>query len=195
MRIEELEKEIHLCKRCGLYKNRKNAVPGEGNIFSRIILIGEAPGYHEDLQGRPFVGAAGKFLDELLRIVGIKRENVYITNVVKCRPPNNREPTDQEIKLCSKFLEKQITLIKPKLIITLGNVAKNYIFKKFKLKNEPISKIHGKVYKVVSIDSVITIIPMYHPAAGLYDPKRKDVILKDWLNVRDIIKSIIEENV
>lgn len=185
-----MEKEIKNCKKCDLHRYRKNAVPGEGDINTGILLIGEAPGYHEDIQGRPFVGAAGKFLNELLQLVGIKREEVYITNVVKCRPPNNREPNDDEIRICGKYLDKQISIINPKVIITLGNVAKNYIFKKFKLKNEAISKIHGKIYRIRSIGGDLLIIPMYHPAAGLYDPKRKNDIIKDWLNIRDIIRSI-----
>ncbi len=189
-----MEEEIKRCKRCNLHKNRRNAVPGEGDISSGIMLIGEAPGYHEDVQGRPFVGAAGKFLNELLQLIGIKREDVYITNVVKCRPPNNREPNEDEIKACSKYLEKQISIIRPKIIITLGNVAKNYIFKKFKLRNEAISKIHGKVFKIQSIDSCIIIIPMYHPAAGLYDPRKKNEIIKDWLNIKGIVKNVLSKD-
>jgi len=128
--IENIKKEVKNCRKCDLHKQRSNSVAGEGLPHSTIMLIGEAPGYWEDQKGRPFVGAAGKFLDELLRIAGLERKDVFITNILKCRPPRNREPTQEEIRACTPYLNRQIDIIKPRLIITLGNVATFYILKK-----------------------------------------------------------------
>ena len=180
----KLEELIRKCARCELYKSRTNVVVGGGNRKAKIILIGEAPGYFEDIKGEPFVGKAGMFLNECLRCAGLSRNDVYITNVVKCRPPNNRTPKPEEIKACSIYLEKQLELIKPKVIICLGNVAIKYIFRKYGLKIEPISKIHGRVYEVFGT----YIIPMFHPAAALYNANFKQVILEDWKKLRNFLK-------
>ncbi len=167
--LEKIEEEIRNCKRCPLHKGRKNAVPGEGGNKKKIMFIGEAPGRREDELGRPFVGAAGKFLDELLSEINLSREDVYITNVVKCRPPNNRDPTDEEIALCSPYLERQIEILKPRIICPLGRFAAKYILEKYGFEMSSISKVQGKIF-----EGEVIIIPMYHPAAALYHQNLKD---------------------
>lgn len=181
--MEKLKKEcLELCKRHPLYQEGTSPVFGEGSLNAEIILIGEAPGYHESLTGRPFCGAAGKILDELLESIGIKREKVYITNVVKLRPPNNREPKPEEIKAFSPYLERQIGIIKPKVICTLGNYSTVFIFEKYGLKNQiqGISKIHGKVFGVKTLFKSIKIIPFYHPAVATYNRNMKEILEKDF---------------
>ena len=188
--MEELEEKIKICKACSLWQNRTNAVPGEGNLNAKIMLIGLGPGYWEDQKGRPFVGKAGQLLNQLLENVGLKRENVYITNVVKCIPPNNR-PTEEQIATCtSLYLKKQIEIISPKIIITLGEIATRWVFLRYSLKYTSMGKLHGKPIKVSNIFGVLTIIPMYHPASALYNPQLKDTLLYDWKSVEDILKSV-----
>ncbi len=187
--IEEINKEIRKCKKCRLYLNRKNPVPGEGSINTSIMIIGEAPGYFEDIQGRPFVGQAGKILDELLSIANLNREKVFITNIVKCRPPENRVPKDDEINSCKDYLEKQIEIINPKIIITLGNVSTQYIFNKYGLEFESMSSIHGKIFDI--IEYKIKIIPLYHPAAALYNPKIEKIMKNDWKKISLFLKNIV----
>ncbi len=167
--LEKIEEEIKNCKKCPLYRNRKNAVPGEGGHKKRIMFIGEAPGRREDELGRPFVGAAGKFLDELLSEIGLTREDVYITNVVKCRPPNNRDPTEEEISLCSPYLERQIEILKPRIICPLGRFAAKYVLERYGFEMSTISRVQGKIF-----EGDVIIIPMYHPAAALYHQNLKD---------------------
>jgi len=187
--LEKLSLQIKSCEKCPLYKNRKNAVPGEGNWKSKIMLIGEAPGFNEDEQGRPFVGKAGKLLEEFLNSIGKNREDVFITNVVKCRPPNNRQPEEDEIKICtSLYLDKQIELIKPKLIVCLGNVSANYIFKKFGLKFESMKKTHGKIFSISNLFIQTKIIATYHPAAILRNQNLMSIAKADW----EIIKEVID---
>jgi len=190
--LEKLSLQIKSCEKCPLYKNRKNAVPGEGNWRNRIILIGEAPGFNEDEQGRPFVGKAGKLLEVFLSSVGKKREEVFITNVVKCRPPNNRQPEEEEIKICtSLYLDKQIELIKPKLIVCLGNVSANYIFKKFGLKFESMNKQHGKVFSVSNLFIQTKIIATYHPAAILRNQNLMTAAKADWEIIKEAIDGLL----
>ncbi|MEM2927547.1 MAG: type-4 uracil-DNA glycosylase [Nitrososphaerota archaeon] len=184
--IEEISKEIRKCKKCRLHLSRKNPVPGEGNINSSILIIGEAPGYFEDIQGKPFVGQAGKILDELLSIANLNREKVFITNIVKCRPPENRVPRNDEIDSCKDFLEKQIEIINPKIIITLGNVSTQYIFNKYGLEFKSMSRIHGKIFDI--IEYKIKVIPLYHPAAALYNPKIEKIMKNDWKKISLIFK-------
>ena len=157
-------------------------IVGDGPINAKTILIGEAPGYNEDLQSLPFVGAAGKLLNEILNEAGIERDSVYITNVVKCRPPNNRKPRDDEIRSCSPYLEFQLSIIKPKVVITLGNVATTQVLKKFGILARKIGEIHGKKFRVNTLFGEVTIMPVYHPAAAIYTPSlRKEIVadLKD----------------
>jgi len=182
---EKIEKEIKMCEKCPLHKTRKNAVPGEGGHRKRIMFIGEAPGRREDELGRPFVGTAGKFLDELLNSIGLGREDVYITNIVKCRPPGNRDPTESEIKICSPYLDRQINILDPRIICPLGRFSAKYTLEKYGFKMESISKVQGKIYRA----DKILILPMYHPAAALYHQYLKQELRKSF----NVLKNIIEE--
>ncbi|MCL5959895.1 MAG: uracil-DNA glycosylase [Chloroflexi bacterium] len=156
--LDEVRQEIERCRACALAESRLKTVPGEGDERADLMFIGEAPGWHENQQGRPFVGAAGQFLDELLALIGLKRAEVYIANVVKCRPPANRDPLPEEITACQKFLDRQIELIAPQMIVTLGRFSMARYFP-----GEKISRIHGIPRKR---DDVI-YFPVYHPAAAL----------------------------
>jgi len=181
--MEELKKEcIEFCKRHPLYREGTYSVFGEGSLEAKIMFCGEAPGLNESLSGHPFCGAAGKILDELLESVGIKREKVYITNIVKLRPPNNRDPEPDEIKEFAPFLERQIEIIKPKIICPLGRYSMKFLMKKFGLKDqiEGISKIHGRLFESKSLFQSITIIPFYHPAVATYNPNMKKILEKDF---------------
>lgn len=176
----DLERKIKRCKKCSLWHTRINAVPGEGSARAKIMLVGEAAGRNEDLQGRPFVGAAGKILDRLLQSIKLKRKNIFISNILHCRPPRNRNPRATEIKACTPYLSKQIQILKPKIICSLGNFATAYILKKFGLKAKAevrgISKLHGKVFKAKNMK----IIPLYHPAAAVYNPHMFKTLLQDF---------------
>ena len=185
-RLLKLVEEAKKCVKCRLHKTRTNVVVGEGPLNSLIMLVGEAPGYWEDKQGKPFVGAAGKLLDKLLALAGLDRSKVYITNVVKCRPPGNREPKPDEIEACKGYLDEQISLIKPKIICTLGNVASAYLLQKFGFQFQPMVRIHGKVFEV----NQLKIIPLYHPATALYKPPIKKVLEEDWRLVGAKIKNL-----
>lgn len=178
--LTDIVDEIIVCRKCQLQETRKNAVPGEGNIDSRIMFIGEAPGYWEDLKGKPFVGDAGKFLEILLEEANLLRDSVFITNIVKCRPPNNREPSAEEIKACSLYLDRQIRVIKPKIAITLGNYSTAYIFHKVGLTFDGITHVHGKFFKASISKIQTTVFPTFHPASALYNPKYKNLLLQDF---------------
>jgi uracil-DNA glycosylase len=172
--LSDLCNQIRTCRNCDLAKQRTQVVPGEGPENADIMFIGEAPGYNEDQQGRPFVGAAGQFLTQLLNSISLQRENVYIANVIKCRPPGNRDPLPGEIQVCSKWLDQQIELIKPRMIITLGRYSMARYFP-----NESIGKIHGKTRDIDGI----TYFAMYHPAAALHQGNLRKVIEEDMLKV------------
>lgn len=180
-KIEEIKREVLNCKQCPLYKTRTNPVVGEGSLEAKIMLVGEAPGANEDATGRPFCGAAGKILDELLSSAGIKREQVYITNILKDRPPDNRNPKAEEIKACTPYLDQQIEIIKPKVICPLGNFATAFIFKKFGLGDKllGISKIHGRVFLSSDLFTQVKIVPLYHPAVVAYNINMKETLKKD----------------
>ncbi len=178
--MKTLIAEVKACRKCELWKLRKNPVPGEGNLDAKIMLIGEAPGYWEDVKGRPFVGAAGKLLDEFMSSIGLSRDDVYIANVLKCRPPGNRDPTPVEVRACTPFLDRQIEIIKPMFIVTLGRHSTSYILSKAGFNVESITKIHGKIYKAMLLGLSIFIIPMFHPAAALYNAKYKDALRNDF---------------
>jgi len=169
--LAQVAQEVAQCTRCELHRTRKQAVPGEGPANTEIMLIGEGPGFHENEQGRPFVGAAGNFLEELLAQAGLKRSDVWIGNVVKCRPPGNRDPLPEELSSCDDYLERQIRAINPKIIITLGRFS----MAKF-MPGAKISTEHGQMRKVGNR----FIIPMYHPAAALHQPKWRPQILADF---------------
>jgi DNA polymerase len=182
--IEELKKEFdEFCKKNPLYKEGTFPVFGEGSLNADIMLIGEAPGYNESMTGKPFCGASGKILDELLESAGFKREDIFITNIVKLRPPNNRNPTKEEIKQFSHFLDKQIEIINPKIICTLGNFSTSYILERFNLKDkiQGISKIHGQIFNLSTLLGIIKIVPLYHPAVAAYNANMKDVLKQDFL--------------
>lgn len=176
--LTELYEEIANCQRCILSQARKNAVPGEGPEDADIVFIGEGPGFHEDQQGRPFVGAAGQFLDELLESIGLRRDDVYICNVIKCRPPGNRDPLPEEVDACKPHLDRQIEIISPKMIVTLGRFSMERYFPGAK-----ISQIHGQARKLEGI----IYYPMYHPAAALHQPRWRPVVEEDMSRIPQVL--------
>ncbi|MEM3054964.1 MAG: type-4 uracil-DNA glycosylase [Candidatus Bathyarchaeia archaeon] len=178
--LEDVASEVKVCIKCDLWKTRKNAVPGEGNPDAKIMFVGEAPGYWEDVKGRPFVGAAGKFLDMLLAEAGLSRGEVFICNVLKCRPPGNREPLPSEIQTCTPYLDRQIKVIEPNLIVTLGNHSTAYIFSKAGLPFNGITQTRGNFYQVNVLGLAVTVFPTFHPAAGLYSAKYKQLLTEDF---------------
>ncbi len=189
--LEKLKAEVQACRRCPLHKGRRNAVLGEGPPNASIMLVGEAPGYWEDVQGRPFVGAAGKLLNELLATAGLSRNSIYITNVVKCRPPGNRDPRPEEEEACSPYLERQLTLIKPKIICTLGNHATERILSMFGVEPQPISRIHGKPFQASTLTGKVTVIPMFHPATALHRPPMRETLFQDWKMLGRILSQTV----
>ena len=176
--LNELYEEIALCQQCEIAKFRTNVVPGEGAEDADILFIGEAPGWHEDQQGRPFVGPAGQFLDQLLASINLRRQQVYIANVIKCRPVGNRDPLPVEIHNCRKWLDKQIEIISPRMIVTLGRYSMAMFFP-----GKSITKIHGTVQKR---DSVI-YYAMYHPAAALHQQSLRQAIEADMLKIPELL--------
>lgn len=176
--LSELYEEIARCQKCEIAKYRTRVVPGEGAEDADIMFIGEAPGWHEDQQGRPFVGPAGQFLDELLSLINLKREQVYIANVIKCRPLGNRDPLPQEIVNCRSWLERQIELIRPRMIVTLGRYSMALFFP-----GKSISKIHGTAEKR---DGII-YYAMYHPAAALHQQSLREIIKADMLKIPELL--------
>ena len=184
MLLDEIVREVKVCKKCRLYKTAKNGVPWEGNSDAKIFFIGEAPGNREDITGRPFVGAAGKFLDSLLADIGIRREDIFIGNIVKHRPPGNRKPKPDEIAACTPYLERQIKVVKPKIIVTLGQYSTQYIFSKTGQEFKTITDAAGKIYKKSLFDIPVTIMPVFHPASALYNPKYKEALKKDFKKIK-----------
>lgn len=178
--LNEIAAQVTRCENCQLHFSRKNAVPGEGAATAEIMFIGEGPGFHENEQGRPFVGPAGKFLDELLENAGYKRSQVFIANVVKCRPPGNRDPVPEELAACGVYLNRQIETIDPRVIVTLGRISMG----KF-LPYARISEVHGKPFWV----NERLIVAMYHPAAALHQPSLKTTIIDDFHRLREIIET------
>jgi uracil-DNA glycosylase len=172
--LTDLYRQMASCRLCDIAKTRTHVVPGEGTERPEILFIGEAPGFHEDQMGRPFVGPAGQFLDKMLASIDLKRHQVHIANVVKCRPPNNREPQTDEIENCRPWLDKQIELLKPKMIVTLGR----YSMMKF-FPGKSISKIHGTGVKV----NGIVYFAMYHPAAALHQQSLRETLEQDMLKI------------
>jgi len=169
--LAQVAKEVSVCRKCALYHSRKKSVPGEGPADAEIMFVGEGPGFHENEQGRPFVGAAGQFLEELLAQAGLKRSDVWIGNVVKCRPPGNRDPLPEELAACNEYQERQISAINPKIIITLGR----YSMGKY-MPGAKISSVHGQMRRVGDR----YVIAMFHPAAALHQAALKPSILKDF---------------
>ncbi|MBT8506914.1 uracil-DNA glycosylase [Methanomicrobiaceae archaeon CYW5] len=182
-----IDDAVRTCTRCPLAETRTTAVPGEGPIPARILFIGEAPGRNEDAQGRPFVGRAGKILDDLLAGIGVARGEVFITNIVKCRPPGNRDPTPAEIEACRPYLERQIALIRPEVIVTLGRFAMHWVLESHGVKPGPISEMHGKVVTIQWSGGERTVVPVYHPAATIYRPAFREVLAADFGTIREVI--------
>ena len=178
--MEEIAAEVMACRKCRLWKRRKNPVPGEGNLNADVMFIGEAPGYWEDIKGKPFVGSAGEILDEMLSEIGLSRDMVYVANVLKCRPPENRDPLASEVEECAPYLDQQIRIIKPKIIVTLGRHSTSYILSKCRLEAGGITKHHGRKYEVELLGLRVLVIPMYHPAAVLYNPRYRKNLERDF---------------
>jgi DNA polymerase len=187
--IDEVASQVIVCTKCPLSKSRKNAVPGVGNPETRIMLIGEAPGRSEDAKGEPFVGTAGKLLDVLLSQIGLSREQVFITNIVKCRPPRNREPKPLEIQTCAPYLDRQILAIRPEFIVTLGSHSTAHIFSKATLCFSNITQVRGKPRKASILGLPLTVVPMYHPASALYNPEHKKILEHDFLLLKTKLQS------
>jgi uracil-DNA glycosylase len=176
--LAQLCQEIVACRDCDLAQCRTRVVPGEGAEDADLLFIGEAPGWHEDQQGRPFVGPAGQFLDQLLEAVGLRRGDVYIANVIKCRPPQNREPLPAEIEACRRWLDRQVELIRPRMIVTLGRHSLSRYFP-----TESISKAHGRARQL----NGVIYYPMYHPAAALHQGSLRQTIEADMLKIPQIL--------
>lgn len=183
--LAEIAEIVSKCQDCALHQSRIKSVPGEGPENAKILFIGEGPGFHENQQGRPFVGQSGKFLDELLSASGLKREAVFITNIVKCRPPGNRDPQPEELEACAKYLDRQIELINPEIIVTLGRFSMTKYFNQVK-----ISQIHGNMKK---IDGRY-VVAMYHPAAALHQPALKNTLLDDFAKLKKYLVQVNSEN-
>jgi len=179
--LADIAARVKVCTRCELARTRTHAVPGEGNPHAEVMFIGEAPGWNEDKQGRPFVGAAGQFLNELLERIGLRRSDVFITNIVKCRPPGNRDPLPDEIVACAPYLEEQIAAIRPKVIVTLGRYSMARWFP-----TEKISKIHGQPRRFGDY----VVVPMYHPAAALHQPALKAAVEQDMMKLPQILEEV-----
>ena len=184
--LEELRATMQGCMRCSLCETRTNLVFGDGNPHARILVVGEAPGKNEDLQGIPFVGAAGKFLDELLADAGLDRKDIFIANVLKCRPPANRNPQPHEIEACAPFLRAQTKLIDPDVIVTLGNFATQFILKT----NTGITRLRGTVQQA----GRFLVLPTFHPAAAIYDRSKRDVLISDFQQVGAIVRDRMAAN-
>ena len=170
--LEEISDAVWACRRCELAEGRTNAVPGFGNASARIMLVGEAPGRNEDLQGKPFVGAAGKYLTELLGYAGLTREEVFIANVLKCRPPSNRNPRPEEIEVCTPFLRDQVRTIEPEYLVTMGNFSTKFVLRT----ERGITGLRGSVH----VTGPFKVFPVFHTAAAIYDRSKRDVLEADF---------------
>jgi len=187
--LDNVAAEVRICTKCPLWNGRKKAVPGVGSPESQVLFIGEAPGRSEDIEGEPFVGAAGKFLDELLSRIGFSRKNVFITNVVKCRPPENRDPLPDEVKTCTPYLNRQIIIMQPKFIVTLGNHSTSYIFQKTQLPFQGITQARGKTHEITLLGMKIAVFATFHPAAALYNAKYGDQLSEDFQQIgKELLK-------
>ncbi|NOX71380.1 MAG: uracil-DNA glycosylase [Candidatus Micrarchaeota archaeon] len=181
---EKMISEISICRRCDLWKGKTNYVIGSGSKNAKIMLVGEAPGASEDKAGLPFVGRSGKLLDEMLENTGLARDDVYITNIVKCRPPHNRDPKKSEKSACSPFLLKQINLVRPRLIVALGRHSMEYFFDMFSLKRLPISKCHGTVFGVDNDIFRGKLLVLFHPAVAIYNKNMKKTLFSDFGKIK-----------
>jgi uracil-DNA glycosylase len=180
--LQTIATEVSTCTQCKLHAGRLKAVPGEGPANAELMFIGEGPGFHEDQQGRPFVGAAGKFLEELLAYAGYRREQVFIGNVVKCRPPGNRDPEPDELQACSDYLERQIAALNPRIIVTLGRYSMARFFP-----NAKISAMHGQARQIDLGDTPRIVVAMFHPAAALHQQSLRATVVADFKKLPEII--------
>ena len=178
--LEDLQAQVAAGRRCPLCDGRTQTVFGVGNPEARVLIVGEAPGKNEDLQGEPFVGAAGKYLNELLAIAGLSREDVYIANVLKCRPPSNRDPRPEEIQACTPFLREQTRTINPEYIVTLGNFSTKFILKT----DVGITRLHGTLQRA----GRFKVFPIFHPAAALYDSKKREALENDFATLGELLR-------
>jgi len=189
-KLDEIAAQVAKCTRCRLHQQATKGVPGDGDPESEVIFIGEGPGYHEDQQGLPFVGVAGRLLDRLLQLIKLKRSEVWIGNVIKHRPPGNRDPLPEEIEACRPFLDEQIKIIDPKIIVSLGRFSMS----KF-LPGEKISQVHGQARYVNFAGKKRIIIPMYHPAAALRRGAIMEQIKKDFLKIPQFLSPHLKEEI
>lgn len=187
-KLREIAKEVASCRKCPLYKNATNPVPGEGNPEAEMMLVGEGPGFFEDQKGIPFCGAAGKLLDELLQSIEVARKDVFIGNMVKHRAPENRDPQPEEIEACREFLDRQIEIIQPKIIVTLGRFSMNKFIPEGK-----ISQIHGQARFVEFAGRKIIVIPMFHPAAALRGGEIMRMLKEDFLKIPGFLRKTEEK--
>jgi len=180
--MDKIASEVRKCTQCSLSQRRRNAVPGEGSIDAKVVFVGEAPGYWEDVRGLPFVGSAGKVLDGLLEGIGLPRESVFITNIVKCRPPENRDPRAVEVETCtSLYLDRQVSLIRPKVVVALGRHSTAYILSEAGFeKVVRMTELRGHVYRVKVFGLSFVVVPVYHPASVLHNPKYRDGLESDF---------------
>lgn len=186
--LDEIANQVEACQKCPLYQTATHGVPGSGNPNADIVFIGEAPGFHEDQQGVPFVGRAGKLLDFMLSQIHLNRDDVWIGNIIKHRPPDNRDPKPEEITACKPYLSRQLEIINPKIVVTLGRFSMNYF-----LPSVTITQAHGKPHRL----NGYILYPLYHPAAGLRNSQLKAALISDFLNIPDIIKesSIVKDEI
>lgn len=182
--MKDLSKTIHSCRKCELGSTRTHAVVGSGSLNAEVMFIGEAPGFHEDQQGTPFVGRAGNILSRLLDHIGLKRDDIYIANILKCRPPENRNPLKEEVEKCTPYLDAQIEIIQPNVLVPLGNFSYRYLFSTYNLPINKISQDHGKVFIKNTFIGDLKVIPMYHPAVATYNPNKINELMDDF----DILK-------
>lgn len=184
--LEDIREELGDCRRCELCETRNKLVFGSGNPQASVMIIGEAPGANEDKQGEPFVGKAGQRLQELLALAGLNRDDIYIANVLKCRPPQNRNPHVFEIEMCAPYLREQVLSINPRILVTLGNFATRFVLKT----DEGISTLRGKEIALGSF----TVFPLYHPAATIYDPSKLPVLEDDFRRLGQVIRGLAMED-
>ncbi|MEM1509426.1 MAG: type-4 uracil-DNA glycosylase [Thermofilaceae archaeon] len=185
--LDQIAEEVRRCTRCPLQAYRTHAVPGEGDPCTNVMLVGEAPGFNEDLQGKPFVGAAGNLLNDLLKVAGLSRQKVFITNVVKCRPPSNRDPEDSEVAACESYLLAQLKAIEPKIVVSLGRHSTRLFFQLAGLSFSSIMQVRGEVKRVIFSGNEFMLLPTLHPAAALYNPRLRSLIEDDFCFLGELI--------
>ena len=183
--LDELRVQVESCRRCPLCDGRTQTVFGVGNPHARVMFIGEAPGKNEDLQGEPFVGAAGHYLNELLGCAGLRREDVFIANVLKCRPPGNRDPRPEEIQICTPFLREQTRTIDPEVLVTLGKFSTQFVLKT----QVGITRLHGRVQRA----GKFLVFPIFHPAAALYDGAKREALENDFVTLGELLHQLDEQ--